>query len=70
MRLVVSTMKCWIAVLSFAGAYALFAQAPPTAAGADASVSGTISQLNYGPEMDVTSFLVNGNTLASNPPKN
>jgi hypothetical protein len=31
-------------------------------------VSGTISQLNYGPEMEVASFLVNGNTLVTFPP--
>lgn len=41
---------------------------PPPPFGSSGSVSGTISQLNYGPEMDVTSFLVNGNTLVTFPP--
>jgi hypothetical protein len=50
---------------------ALFAQAPPPLpvdSGALTSVSGSISQLNYGPEMEVTSFLVNKNTLVTFPP--
>lgn len=51
----------------------LFAQvAPPPQRPADggsyASVSGAISQLNYGPEMEITSFLVNRNTLVTFPP--
>jgi hypothetical protein len=41
---------------------------PPPASGSSNSVSGTISQLNYGPEMEVTSFLMNGNTLVTFPP--
>jgi len=68
MRSLDSIIKRVIAILTLAGASALFAQAPPPGAGAVASVSGTISQLNYGPEMDVTSFLVNGNTLVTFPP--
>jgi hypothetical protein len=36
--------------------------------GALASVSGSISQLNYGREMEVTSFLVNKTTLVTFPP--
>jgi hypothetical protein len=59
-------------VLALACASALLAQAPPPGPplnpGAYTSVSGTISQLNYGPEMEVTSFLVNGNTLVTFPP--
>jgi hypothetical protein len=41
---------------------------PPASFGNSGSVSGTISQLNYGPEMEVASFLVNGNTLVTFPP--
>jgi len=41
---------------------------PPANFGSSSSVSGAISQLNYGPEMEVTSFLVNGNTLVTFPP--
>ena len=41
---------------------------PPPNSAAPSSISGTISQLNYGPEMEVTSFLVNGNTLVVFPP--
>jgi hypothetical protein len=41
---------------------------PPPVSGSSGSVSGSISQLNYGPEMEVTSFLVNGNTLVTFPP--
>src|SRR5262245_9754513 len=64
--------RCLVVVFTLAGASALFGQAPPQGPppnpGAYASVSGTISQLNYGPEMEVTSFLVNGNTLVTFPP--
>jgi len=68
----VSVTKGWIAVLTLSGVSALFAQAPPLSPppnpGTEASVSGTISQLNYGAEMEVTSFLVNGDTLVTFPP--
>jgi len=52
---------------------AIFAQAPPPPplavdSGALTSVSGSISQLNYGREMEVTSLLVNKNTLVTFPP--
>jgi hypothetical protein len=67
-----SVTRCGIATLVLAYASALLAQAPPPGpplnAGSYASVSGTISQLNYGPEMEVASFLVNGNTLVTFPP--
>jgi hypothetical protein len=63
----------------FAAAFVLFAASvlsaqagppapPPANFGSSGSVSGAISQLNYGPEMEVTSFLVNGNTLVTFPP--
>jgi hypothetical protein len=41
---------------------------PPALSGSNTSISGAISQLNYGPEMEVTSFLVNQNTLVTFPP--
>lgn len=41
---------------------------PPAISESNTSVSGAISQLNYGPEMEVTSFLVNQNTLVTFPP--
>jgi hypothetical protein len=72
MKSTLSTTRRSMVALTLAGASAMFAQAPPQgpppAPGAYASVSGTISQLNYGPEMEVTSFLVNGNTLVTFPP--
>ncbi len=51
----------------------LFAQVAPLPqrladGGSNASVSGAISELNYGPEMEITSFLVNRNTLVTFPP--
>jgi hypothetical protein len=58
--------------LAFACASLLLAQAPPAPPAQtpanSSSVSGTISQLNYGAEMEVTSFLLNGNTLITFPP--
>jgi len=67
-----SIIRCWVAAVTLGSPSALFAQGPPPGPppdpGAYASASGTISQLNYGPEMEVTSFLVNGNTLVTFPP--
>lgn len=67
-----SATRCWILVLTLASARALFSQGPPQGPppdqGSYTSVSGTVSQLNYGPEMEVTSFLVNGRTLVTFPP--
>jgi hypothetical protein len=64
--------KIGIVSLTFACASILLAQGPPPptppTSNSYASVSGTISQLNYGPEMEVTSFLLNGNTLVTFPP--
>lgn len=62
-----------IAVFLLLAASVLLAQAgppapPPPNFGTSSSVSGAISQLNYGPEMEVTSFLVNGSTLVTFPP--
>jgi hypothetical protein len=72
MKYSLATTICSIVALTLAGASALFSQAPPQGSapspGAYASASGTISQLNYGPEMEVTSFLVNGTTLVTFPP--
>jgi len=69
-----AVVECVFAAVIFSTA--LFAQAPPPPPtpqqpgllGSSVSASGTISQLNYGPEMEVTSFLVNGNTLVTFPP--
>jgi hypothetical protein len=41
---------------------------PPPTSNNSSTISGSISQLNYGPEMEVASFLVNGNTLVTFPP--
>ena len=41
---------------------------PPPTSNDLASISGSISQLNYGTEMEVTSFLMNGNVLVTFPP--
>jgi hypothetical protein len=64
--------KGGIVSLVFACASFLLAQGPPPPAPPMSnnytSVSGSISQLNYGPEMEVTSFLLNGNTLVTFPP--
>jgi hypothetical protein len=64
--------KGCVAGLTLTLASLLFAQAPPAPASqvsnSSSSVSGTISQLNYGAEMEVTSFLLNGNTLVTFPP--
>lgn len=73
MSLKISPRTCSLAGFILAAASMLFAQAappPPPAAnfGSTSSVSGAISQLNYGPEMEVTSFLVNRNTLVTFPP--
>jgi hypothetical protein len=72
------TLKASLPTISIAAFFLLAASylsaqaGPPGPApppfGSSGSVSGTISQLNYGPEMDVTSFLVNGNTLVTFPP--
>lgn len=73
LSLVRAAAVCVLAAVIFPAV--LFAQAPPPpppqqpgVLGSSASVSGRISQLNYGPEMEVTSFLVNGNTLVTFPP--
>ena len=60
-------------VLAMASVSIMLAQGPPgppppPTANNLASISGSISQLNYGAEMEVTSFLVNGNTLVTFPP--
>jgi hypothetical protein len=70
MRSLVLIAKSGIASLTFACASLLLAQAspPPPSPNNNGSVSGTISQLNYGAEMEVTSFLLNGNTLVTFPP--
>jgi hypothetical protein len=74
MKSMSSARKCWVAVFILAAISISMAQAPPPPAGPAlnpggySSVSGAISQLNYGPEMEVTSFLVNGNTLVTFPP--
>jgi hypothetical protein len=61
--------KSGVVSLTFACASLLLAQAsPPPRSPSNGSVSGTISQLNYGAEMEVTSFLLNGNTLVTFPP--
>ncbi len=68
-----SAAECVLAAVIFPAA--MLAQAPPPpppqqpgVLGSSVSVSGAISQLNYGPEMEVTSFLVSGNTLVTFPP--
>jgi hypothetical protein len=74
MKLFAFVVRRWVLALTLSAAPLLFAQGPPPppgsplGAGGSASVSGTISQLNYGPEMEVTSFLVNRNTLVTFPP--
>ena len=63
--------KSGVVSLTLACASLLLAQAPPPppqSPSNNGSVSGTISQLNYGAEMEVTSFLLNGNTLVTFPP--
>ena len=70
MKSVASITKFSTVILTLACASILLAQGPPPPPTSNnyASVSGTISQLNYGPEMEVTSFLLNGNTLVTFPP--
>jgi hypothetical protein len=62
--------KSGIASFTFVCVSLLLAQtaSPPPSPSNNDSVSGTISQLNYGAEMEVTSFLLNGNTLVTFPP--
>jgi hypothetical protein len=68
-----STIKLAVIVLTLACTTMALAQGPPgppaPSTGSSESLSGTISQLNYGPEMEVTSFLLNGNTLVTFPPR-
>jgi hypothetical protein len=73
MKLLASIAKCGLMSLTLICASAVLAQGPPgppppPISNNSASVSGAISQLNYGPEMEITSFLVNGNTLVTFPP--
>jgi len=73
MTLKTSIKTCSLAGFLLLAASILSAQAAPPAppaanSGGYSSVSGAISQLNYGPEMEVTSFLVNKNTLVTFPP--
>ncbi|MGB8885946.1 MAG: hypothetical protein WCC87_04440 [Candidatus Korobacteraceae bacterium] len=70
MKLLNTGSKIWFAAYMLAAGALLFAQAGPPPGplpnvGSYSSVSGAISQLNYGPEMEVTSFLVNRNTLVT-----
>lgn len=46
----------------------LSAQIAPPATPTPASVSGSITQLNYGPEMEADSFILNNNTIVNLPP--
>jgi hypothetical protein len=71
MRSLALIAKGAVVSLTFACASLLLAQAPPPppqSPSNNSSVSGAISQLNYGAEMEVTSFLLNGNTLVTFPP--
>jgi hypothetical protein len=73
MKSLASGSKCLVALFLLAATSVLFAQVapppgPPPNAGSYSTLSGTISQLNYGPEMEVASFLINRNTLVTFPP--
>jgi hypothetical protein len=53
----VSTAAFFLLAASYLSAQAGPPGPPPPSFGSSGSVSGTISQLNYGPEMEVASFL-------------
>jgi hypothetical protein len=63
-------IKVLFALFLAAGAFALFAQPPAPAplTTATSSVTGSISQFNYGPDGRVQGFVVAPNTLVSLPP--
>ncbi|MGI9071103.1 MAG: hypothetical protein ACR2JB_07230 [Bryobacteraceae bacterium] len=70
-----STRSSILAIIGL-GTTLLYAQLPPPgagpgqppAAGSYSSASGTISQLNYGRELEVSGFLIGANTLVTFPP--
>ena len=63
MKFLMSSSKFWVAALMLTAISVCFAQpappGPPPTAGSYGSVAGTISQVSYAPEMEVTSFPIN-----------
>lgn len=56
-------------VSALLGTTLLVAQAPPPTYTSPTSLSGSISQLNYGPDLQANGFILNNNTIVTLPPE-